>query len=231
MSDIHIEDLPGPIDPEEAQAITGGITSLTSSRQVNLAASSPTLGGTTAPRFEALTTSASMLESNLRTGGGAPASSDPKHPLNLCFAQGTPVSTPSGLRSIEQICEGERVLTWDPVAEQVVENVVTRLDVHEGHFEVVQVSIGDETITATPEHRFASAASWIPLHSASTVLVIAGPLCVHVPVRLEAGARCTTLYNLRTVTGSYLVGTARALVSGGTLADFTRPVTLTAASA
>ncbi len=80
-----------------------------------------------------------------------------RYPANYCFVAGTKVQTPDGEKSIEDIKVGDKVLSSDP--EQGENGSVVRVQKVVQVFErtateVVDIRIGKETITATPEHPF-----------------------------------------------------------------------------
>lgn len=76
----------------------------------------------------------------------------------LCFAAGTPVQTPEGLREIESIKVGDAVWAWDEENGQAVARRVVELSRHQDR-PVVEVRIQNafgliESIVATPNHPF-----------------------------------------------------------------------------
>lgn len=75
----------------------------------------------------------------------------------VCFAAGTRVATPDGLRAIEAIKPGDMVFSRDEVTGQTIEKRVLHAFITPGA-KVVEVSIGvgraEDRIIATPEHPF-----------------------------------------------------------------------------
>lgn len=72
-----------------------------------------------------------------------------------CFVAGTVVATPSGYRPIEQLTEGEEVLTSSGVSriKRLVRNTSTQL---------VEVNLGNgKRIRCTPDHPFFTDAGWV----------------------------------------------------------------------
>ncbi len=74
--------------------------------------------------------------------------------MGMCFAAGTPVETPSGLRPIEQIREGDLVMSRDEAGGDVRAERVLRTSVRPNQ-PVVNLRLDEsETIRVTPGHRF-----------------------------------------------------------------------------
>ena len=70
-----------------------------------------------------------------------------------CFVAGTLISTPLGLIPIEEIKAGDKVYSFDEDTKFVSENTVETVFVRETT-ELVNISIGTETIRSTPDHPF-----------------------------------------------------------------------------
>jgi hypothetical protein len=72
----------------------------------------------------------------------------------LCFAAGTPVLTPDGVRPIEEIQVGDLVLSRDQfnIEGEVRARPVEKL--HRGNAEVIELVIGGQVIRATAPHPF-----------------------------------------------------------------------------
>lgn len=76
--------------------------------------------------------------------------------VDPCFAPGTPVHTPTGLRGIEELEVGDLVLAWDPGANQLTPRPV--LAVLHGVTDVlVELVVDSEEIRATRNHPV-----WVP---------------------------------------------------------------------
>ena len=78
-------------------------------------------------------------------GGGAAA--------QACFVAGTPVTTASGEKPIEQIKAGDEAWSWDELTGQFQLEKVVSTHVRQVDSEVI-VRTADETITATLTHPF-----------------------------------------------------------------------------
>ncbi|MDE7422511.1 MAG: hypothetical protein K2N51_02270 [Lachnospiraceae bacterium] len=70
-----------------------------------------------------------------------------------CFIEGTLILTAVGLMPIEIVAAGDMVLSFDPDTQVVSEQVVEETFVRESR-ELVHITVGNETISATPEHPF-----------------------------------------------------------------------------
>ncbi|MCB9760514.1 MAG: DUF4157 domain-containing protein [Alphaproteobacteria bacterium] len=77
-----------------------------------------------------------------------------------CFATGTPVLTPQGLRPIESLRAGELVMAMDAATGRDVPAVVTALERHEGSFDMVHAAIGPHRVASTPDHRVMTGIGW-----------------------------------------------------------------------
>jgi len=83
--------------------------------------------------------------------GGA-CEADPTK-MRTCFPAGTLVSTPMGMRPIEQLTEGDEVHAYDFEANAVVTRRIEQTLQRES-YELVQLGIDGETIEATKSHPF-----------------------------------------------------------------------------
>ncbi len=70
-----------------------------------------------------------------------------------CFATGTPVWTDTGVRAIESVLVGDRVLAKDPDSGELTFVVVTEHTLRPPT-EIMQIKVGDETIACTKGHPF-----------------------------------------------------------------------------
>ena len=89
-------------------------------------------------------------------GGGSGGSGG-----GLCFVAGTPVWTPQGLRSIEEIDVGDTIWSYDLANEELVKGVVieTFIATRDG---IVDVQVGGEVLRCSENHPFYSAeGEWI----------------------------------------------------------------------
>lgn len=72
---------------------------------------------------------------------------------NKCFIAGTLVLTADGLVAIEEIAEGDIVLSFNPETEEVSEQIVEATFIKECK-ELVHIQVEHEEISATPDHPF-----------------------------------------------------------------------------
>jgi hypothetical protein len=96
----------------------------------------------------------------------APTAEELAQARALCFAAGTPVATPSGLRSIETLAPGDAVYAYDFETRCVVVDQVA--GVSTGHTSTwVDIHAGDTVLRATAAHPIwvESAAEWRPAAS------------------------------------------------------------------
>lgn len=70
---------------------------------------------------------------------------------HLCVAKGTPIWTPEGVKNIEDIQVGDKVLSYDPVSKKTVEVTVT-MSMKTGHKKVVKVKSMHRHILVTGDH-------------------------------------------------------------------------------
>jgi hypothetical protein len=111
-----------------------------------------------------------------------------------CFVAGTPVWTPDGLRPIESLRAGDRVLACDPESgKHSVQPVVTQT-VHIVSV-ILDIVVDAGTISCTPSHPF-----WSP----GTGWMDAGDLCANTPVLLLSGD-VAHIIEVQRRTGSYTV--------------------------
>ena len=86
-------------------------------------------------------------------GIGSGALQFAKSPNSFCFIGGTFVLTSKGYKVIEEIRIGDKVLSTDPETGDTTEKIVLQTFERQTT-EFVDVTIGDETYTTTPEHPF-----------------------------------------------------------------------------
>ncbi len=86
-------------------------------------------------------------------GIGSGALQFAKSPNSFCFIGGTFVLTSKGYKVIEEIRIGDKVLATDPETGDTTEKTVLQTFERQTT-EFVDVTIGDETYTTTPEHPF-----------------------------------------------------------------------------
>ena len=78
---------------------------------------------------------------------------------SYCFIAGTMVMTAVGLRRIEEIKKGDTVLAYDDNTGRYEGMPVTDTYINETE-ELVEINVGDETITCTPGHSFLTTKGW-----------------------------------------------------------------------
>ncbi|RMH56959.1 MAG: hypothetical protein D6679_07460 [Candidatus Hydrogenedentota bacterium] len=131
---------------------------------------------------------------------------DPKHPWHLCFGPETLVPTRKGYQPISGIAVGDEIVSVTFDGTLFVDRV-EKLDVHHGEISVIELSLDDDVILVTPDHKVWSGEKWI--RAADSIYVS----------RTKVGRIVPAVYNLRTTTGTYLVGYSGLLVSGGRVED------------
>ena len=157
------------------------------------------------------------LYSKIRTFGDDVQTLTPtKGGSSYCFAAGTPVATPDGLRPIESIHAGDSVLSRDErTGVTVVASVAETFVTPDAPLVAVHTTESPETIQATPGHRFYSQGrGWIEaqhLLRGEALLDSTGEtLHVASVERLDTRA---TVYNFEVEgTHTYFVGNARVWV-------------------
>lgn len=78
---------------------------------------------------------------------------------SYCFIAGTMVMTAVGMKRIEEIKKGDTVLSYDDNAGRYEEMPVTDTYINETE-ELVEIKVGNETITCTPGHSFLTTNGW-----------------------------------------------------------------------
>jgi Pretoxin HINT domain len=132
--------------------------------------------------------------------------------VGKCFGAGTPVLTPDGIRNIESLRPGDRVLT--DLATDGSRHAAPILSVHQSTAcRALRLSIGGESIVTTEGHPFAQLGiGWTragDLKPGDQILATNGPARVE-GVSVEAAQ---TVWNLKLADShSYLVGRAGMVV-------------------
>ena len=136
----------------------------------------------------------------------------------VCFAPGTPVWSDTGLRPIESIRKGDIVLTVDRRG-SLVPTRVRALDVHEGAYETLRLTVGGtDVLHVTENHFFFDGSRWIPSQEIALtgeVLTATGH-CVRDACCIQPRnvVNMRLVYNVRTNCDTYLVGNWVLLSSG-----------------
>jgi len=136
-----------------------------------------------------------------------------------CFAAGTPVRTLTGLRPIEEIAVGDRVLAQDPATGKLSFEPVTAIH-HNPPGETLNVRVGEEEIRPSIFHRFwRSGRGWAmarDLKPGDEVRVLGGVRSV----ASVSPAEVQKVYNLDVARShSFFVGEVGALVHDNTLPE------------
>ncbi len=139
-----------------------------------------------------------------------------------CFAAGTPVQTLEGARPIESLLAGDQVLTQD-IRTGLLSYQPIVASFHNPPNQTLKLKIGDETIVATPIHRFWRAGQgWVMARD----LVVGDNLRVLggvAPVSAIEEDKVQPVFNLRVAENdSFFVGVSGSLVHDNSLAE---PVT------
>ena len=131
-----------------------------------------------------------------------------------CFVAGTLVKTPEGDRPIENIQVGDAVLSTNPEEGDSRSEAVTRIMEHTVD-SVVDIRVGDETITCTPSHRFwVDGRGWLSakdLTTGSPLVTVDGNIAIVGEIKQHHGP--FKVYNLEVSDlHTYYVGAAGILV-------------------
>ncbi|WZO99152.1 polymorphic toxin-type HINT domain-containing protein [Isosphaeraceae bacterium EP7] len=129
-----------------------------------------------------------------------------------CFAQGTPVRTADGPRPIETLRIGDRVLVQDQDDGQLRVQPIVQV-YHNQPSPTLRIALGDESVVATPIHRFwVAGRGWVQterLAVGDRIRTLAGLAAVKSIE--EAGVQ--PVFNLEVASGeSYFVGSSGLLV-------------------
>jgi hypothetical protein len=161
--------------------------------------------------------------SKIRTAGDDVENLTPmKAGSDYCFAAGTLVATPAGLRAIEQIREGDAVLSRDDEASEttVVSRVTATFVTRDAPLVELRIREQSEPIRATPGHRFFTHdRGWVEAGAlaAGEELRSAGAGAAHVEAVTRVDAH-DTVYNFEVErTHTYFVGSASAWVHNPTV--------------
>ncbi|MBP0018798.1 MAG: VCBS repeat-containing protein [Cyanobacteria bacterium SBLK] len=111
------------------------------------------------------------------------------------FVAGTEVATAEGEKAIEEIAVGDLVLAYNEDTGEEGEYPVSQL-LRRTALESVILTVGDETVTTTPEHEFYTANGWVEaehLHEGDTLVRLGGKTAMVTDV--EKHQDSTRVYN------------------------------------
>ncbi|QJD78261.1 Hint domain-containing protein [Spirosoma rhododendri] len=166
---------------------------------------------------------------SLLSGGGAKSEDGgkKKEEYNFCFAANAPVLLPNGsAKSIDAVQVGEPIMAYDAKTNAQIVTRVTRVDKHDGQFALTGVWLSplselsaDNTITptapvlleATVNHPVLTASGRKPMGDLTAADVLYrlenGKAIPYRVVKTEKTTRTvSTVYNLATEAGAYVVG-------------------------
>ncbi|MBQ8387629.1 MAG: hypothetical protein IJX46_01725 [Clostridia bacterium] len=134
----------------------------------------------------------------------------------VCFVEGTLVSSSDGLIPIEQIKSGDMVWATNPATDETELKQVVQTFVNEAN-ELVHLTIGEETITATPTHPFyVPRKGWISaidLRAGDILVTVNGEYVVLEQIQHEILETPVTVYNFEVEDfHTYHVGQTNILV-------------------
>lgn len=127
-----------------------------------------------------------------------------------CFVAGTLVLSTAGFVPIESIVAGNMVQSFDPITQEVSAKEVEEAFVRESS-ELVHISVGNETITTTPEHPFYTIqkefVKAIKLRAGDILCTVNGEYVVVEQIQHEILESPIKVYNFRVVDNhTYYVG-------------------------
>ena len=133
-----------------------------------------------------------------------------------CFAAGTPVLCPNGIRPIESIREGDQILAYDLDEQRIVESRVLRCEAFQGDFDMLDVEASPgNRFRVTTEHAFYNGDEWLSSNDlvAGERILDASGSRVAVSATGPERHHNTTTYNLRTEHKTYLVASTGLVVA------------------
>lgn len=136
---------------------------------------------------------------------------------SYCFIAGTLVMTSAGMKRIEEIKKGDTVLAYDDNTGRYEEMPVTDTYINETE-ELVEINVGDETITCTPGHNFLTAKGWKKAGDLTTndILKTLGKDQKITKITKKKLASKIKVYNLNVMScHTYAVGKAGVIVHNG----------------
>ncbi len=141
-----------------------------------------------------------------------------------CFAAGTPVWTPHGLKPIETVRVGDLVVAQDPVSGELALKAVVNTTVREP-IPLVRVTAADESLDCTPNHAFwISGNGWVPARQLGTGAALHTTVGTAVLTAVEAGPTELTHNLVIADFHTYFVGRSKILVHDITHAEDLRNI-------
>ena len=146
----------------------------------------------------------------LKTADDAIQAADDAVKNGACFVAGTLISTHNGLIPIEKILAGDMVYSFNQDTEKVSLKVVEESFIRESS-KLVHVTVGNEIITATPEHPFYVAQKGfknaVDLRAGDVLLTVNGEYVVVEQIKHEILESPMKVYNFRVADNhTYFVG-------------------------
>ncbi len=140
-----------------------------------------------------------------------------------CFVAGTLISTPKGLIPIENIEAGDHVYSFNEETQEVSEQLVEQTFIRKIS-ELIHITIGDETITTTPEHPFympqKGFVDAVDLRAGDQLLTVNGKYVIVEQIQHELFESPVKVYNFRVAENhTYFVGKNGIGVHNNTCAE------------
>lgn len=133
-------------------------------------------------------------------------------PVDNSFVAGTKVLTPDGLRNIEELQNGDLILSWDRDNERVVEQRISGVNSRTENA-IYEMGIGGQVIQVTRDHPFLTTDGWkrvIESSVGNTIVAFDGAEYRIESCRARSGS--FTVYNFEVdITGTYYVSELRLL--------------------
>jgi hypothetical protein len=130
-----------------------------------------------------------------------------------CFAADTLVMTPDYPRAIQTLVEGDRIVTYDVERGGLMEDVVEKVEVFAGRFDVVEDCLGRNCVVrGAGGHYVYDGCAWVASEDMRVAMTATGG-------RLSAYSHVTNrkvhaVYRIQTASGTCLVGDEAILIGG-----------------